>query len=226
MKPGICLFLLILGSFLLSVLSCSKSDTSSPPVTDIDGNTYRTARIGEQTWMAQNLKTVTLSDGTAIPVVSDPAGWSTLETPGCCWYNNDGDSIKKIYGALYNFYAAGSGKLCPKGWHVPSDIDWNKLRDFLGDTLTAGGRLKEEGILHWKTPNTGADNNTGFSALPAGIRYFEGTYSSISSFASFWSSTEYNSSKAWYFSLYYSDSVALMNTTSRKDGFSVRCIKD
>lgn len=226
MKSGLFLFSLVAASFLLLLHGCSKSDNSSPPVTDKDGNTYKTVRIGDQTWMAENLKTTTFSDGTDIPVVSDTTGWSVLNTPGLCWYNNDGDSLKMIFGALYNFYAVGSGKLCPAGWHVPTGDDWQKLRDFLGDTLTGGGKLKEEGILHWKAPNTGADNTTGFTALPAGIRYFEGSFNSLSYFTSFWSSTEYDSNKSWYFSLYYSDAAAQMNKTSKKDGFSVRCIED
>jgi uncharacterized protein (TIGR02145 family) len=226
MKPGLFLFSLVAGSFLILLQGCRKSDNSSPPVTDMDGNTYKTVRIGDQTWMAENLKTATFSDGTDIPVVSDVSGWSVLNTPGLCWYNNDADSIKNIFGALYNFYAVGSGKLCPPGWHVPSGDDWQKLRDFLGDALTGGGRLKEEGTSHWKAPNTGADNTTGFTALPAGIRYFEGSFNSLSFFTSFWSSTEYDSNKSWYFSLYYSDAFALMNKTSKKDGFSVRCLED
>jgi uncharacterized protein (TIGR02145 family) len=226
MKPGIPTFLAVLGSFLLIVTGCSKSDTPPPPVTDADGNSYKTVRIGEQTWMAENLKTSKFSDGTDISIISDPAGWSTLETPGFCLYNNDGDSLKKIYGALYNFYAAGSGKLCPAGWHVPSDDDWQKLREFSADTLTSGGGFKEEGIVHWKAPNTGAVNNTGFTALPAGIRYFEGSFSSLSYFTSFWSSTEYDTSKGWFMSLYYGDAASPLNKASKKDGFSVRCIKD
>jgi uncharacterized protein (TIGR02145 family) len=226
MKPVLFLFSLVVGSFLLFLPRCSKSDSPPAPVTDVDGNVYMTVRIGEQIWMAENLKTTKLSDGTGISLVSDPAGWNELDTPGLCWYNNDGDSIKKIYGALYNFYAAASGNLCPAGWHVPSDDDWQKLRDFLGDTLTGGGRLKEDGTMHWETPNTGAVNNTGFTALPAGIRYFEGSFASLSYFTSFWSSTEYDNNKGWYFSLYYSDAAAQMNRTSKKDGLSVRCIKD
>jgi uncharacterized protein (TIGR02145 family) len=226
MRPGIFLFSIILGAFLFSGTGCSKSDTLSPPVTDSEGNTYKTVRIGDQTWMAENLKTTEFSDGTSIPVVSDTSAWSALVSPGVCWYNNKGDSIREIYGALYNFYAAASGKLCPSGWHVPSDVDMQMLLNFLGDTLTGGGSLKEKGTAHWKTPNTGAVNNTGFTALPAGIRYFEGSFSSLSWFTSFWSSTEYDTGKGWYLRLYYGDAAAQMNTASKKDGFSIRCMKN
>jgi uncharacterized protein (TIGR02145 family) len=225
MKPGI-FFAFVLGVSLYFFSSCSKSDSPPPPVTDTEGNTYKTVRIGEQTWMAENLRTAKFSDGIAIPVVSDPLAWSALDTPGLCWYNNDGDSIREIYGALYNFYAVASARLCPDGWHVPSGDDYQKLRDFLGDTLVAGGSLKEAGTLHWEAPNTGAVNSTGFNALPAGIRYFEGSFSSLSCFTSFWSSTEYDNAKGWYLSLYYSDASLMMNKISKRDGFSIRCIKD
>jgi len=225
MKPGI-FFAFVLGSSLYFFSSCSKSDSPPPPITDVDGNTYKTVRIGEQTWMAENLRTAKFSDGNAIPAISDPSAWSGLDTPGYCCYNNDRDSIGEIYGALYNFYAVASSKVCPEGWHVPTVDDWQKLRDFLGDTLVSGGLLKESGTLHWEAPNTGADNSTGFQALPAGIRYFEGTFSSLSNFTAFWSSTEYESAKGWYLSLYYSGTTVQLNQASKKDGFSVRCIKD
>jgi len=176
--------------------------------------------------MAENLKTSTFSDGTAIPRNGDATNWGELTTPGFCWYNNDEAANKERYGALYNYYAVVSGSLCPDSWHVPSREEWQKLRDVLGDTLTVGGKLKEEGTQHWKTPNIGAVNSNGFTALPAGIRYFEGTFTSVSYFTSFWSSTESDNDKAWYLSLYYSDAVASMNRIDKNNGFSVRCIKN
>jgi uncharacterized protein (TIGR02145 family) len=214
------------GALIVILLSCSDKDNTPGPVTDIEGNTYRTERIGDQVWMAENLMTSTFSDGTEIPVVTDAAGWNELTTPGLCWYDNDATANKETYGALYNYHSVNSGKLCPDGWHVPSRDEWEQLRDVLGDTLTGGGKLKEEGTEHWKTPNTGAVNSMGFTALPAGIRYFEGTFNSVTYFTSFWSSTESDNDKAWYLSLYYSDAVVAMNRISKKDGFSVRCIKD
>jgi uncharacterized protein (TIGR02145 family) len=216
----------LLIALLSLIVGCNKEDNPPGPVTDFEGNSYKTELIGDQVWMAENLKTSTLADGTEIPEVRDATDWNELTTPGRCWYNNDGAANKDVYGALYNYYAVNSGKLCPAGWHVPSKDEWQKLREALGDTLTGGGKLKEEGTEHWKTPNTGAVNSTGFTALPAGIRYFEGTFNSVTFFTSFWSSTESDNDKSWYLSLYYSDAVAAMNNTSKKDGFSVRCIKD
>lgn len=220
------MLLLVVGVLFNLSTGCDNKDESPDPVTDIEDNTYKTVRIGDQVWMAENLKTSTFSDGTEIPFVTDATDWNELTTPGLCWYNNDETANKEIYGALYNYYAVNSGKLCPSGWRVPSRDEWQEVREVLGDTISGGGKLKEEGIIHWKTPNTGAVNSTGFTALPAGIRYFEGTFNSLSYFTSFWSSTEGDYNKAWYLSLYYSDAVTVMNTFSKKDGFSVRCIKD
>jgi uncharacterized protein (TIGR02145 family) len=226
MKIRISSYKILLGLLVSLTMSCSKKDNPPDPVTDVEGNTYKTVRIGDQVWMAENLKTSTFSDRTEIPRVTEAINWSELTTPGLCWYNNDEAANKDTYGALYNYYSVISGSLCPDGWHIPSRDEWQKLRDVLADTLTAGGKLKEEGTLHWKTPNKGAVNSMGFTALPAGIRYFEGTFNSATYFTSFWSSTESDNDKAWYMSLYYSDAVAAMNRTSKKDGFSIRCVKN
>lgn len=226
MKIRISSCTIFLGALVSLIMSCSKRDNPPDPVKDIEGNTYKTVRIGDQVWMAENLKTSTLSDAAEIPLVTSATDWNELTTPGFCWYNNDEAANRETYGALYNYYSVVSGNLCPDGWHVPSRDDWQELRDKLGDTITGGGKLKEEGTLHWKTPNTGAVNSNGFTALPGGIRYFEGTFNSATFFTAFWSSTESDNDKSWYLSLYYSDAVVSVNRISRKDGFSVRCIKN
>jgi uncharacterized protein (TIGR02145 family) len=226
MKVKISSFILTATILLTLLICCDNKDKAPGPVSDFEGNTYKTVRIGSQVWMAESLRTRTFNDGTEISYIADAADWGELTTPGFCWYNNDEASYKDTFGALYNFYAVISGNLCPAGWHVPSRDEWQQLRDVLGDTLTGGGKLKEEGTLHWNHPNSGATNITGFTAMPAGIRYLEGTFSSLSSFTSFWSSTVYDINNGWYFSLYYNDAVAGMNKTSQRDGFSVRCVKD
>ncbi len=207
------------------VVCCNTKDQAPDPVTDIEGNTYKTLQIGDQVWMAENLKTSLYSDGTQIAYVTDNIAWGKLTAAGYCFYDND-LSNKTLFGTLYNYNSVASGMLCPDGWHVPSVAEWQQLREFLGDTIAGGGKLKEEGTVHWNIPNTGADNTTGFTALPSGIRYFEGTFNSASFFTAFWSSTESDESNVWYLSLYYNDAVAAINKTSKKDGFSVRCIKD
>jgi uncharacterized protein (TIGR02145 family) len=168
-KRGIFFILLIL------FISCEKKDTISVmwpwikygQVTDHEGYTYRTIHINDQTWMVDNLKTTTLNDGSIIPVVTDPGVWNSESVPACCWQNND-PARRVTYGVLYNWYVINTGKLCPKGWHVPGDAEWNVLTDYLGGENVAGGNLKEKGFKHWKSPNTGATDNYAFAAYPGG----------------------------------------------------------
>jgi uncharacterized protein (TIGR02145 family) len=137
-------------------------------VSDIDGNDYKTIQIGIQEWMAENLKTTKYNDGNSIPNVTDFIEWSDLITGVYCWYKNDASAYKATYGALYNWFTVSTGKLCPAGWHVPSDAEWTTLYGYLGGAGVAGGKLKETGTTHWISPNTGATNSSGFTALPGG----------------------------------------------------------
>jgi uncharacterized protein (TIGR02145 family) len=226
MKKRFSSYILLLGLWTIFYTGCTKENKPPDPVTDIDGNTYKTVLIGTQIWMAQNLTTTRFSDGTEIPHIMSSTDWNNLTTPGYCCYNNDGEYNKDTYGALYNSYAVNTGKLCPTGWHVPEKEEWELLREFLGDTITGGNGLKETGTEHWASQNKGTDNSSGFSALPSGIRYFEGTFSSINTFTSFWSATETGQNKQWYLSLYYGDASVQMSSISKKCGFSVRCVKD
>lgn len=226
MRRKISSYILIFAALSLSLARCSKEDKPPAPVTDIDGNTYKTVKIGTQIWMAENLKTTTFNDGTIIRQITGNSVWDTLSTPGYCWYKNDEAAYKDPYGALYNGYAITDGRICPTGWHVPAMEDWQLLVVFLGDSIKAGGKLKEAGTDHWLSPNKGADNISGFRAVPAGIRYFEGSFSSISYFTSFWSSAQVGLNDKWYMSLYYGDTKAGMGHKSNSFGFSVRCIKD
>jgi uncharacterized protein (TIGR02145 family) len=218
---------MIIIALTIIVISCRKENVKPPvPVTDKDGNIYKTVAIGDQVWMTENLKTTRFNDGTEIPLVIDALSWRNLVTPGFCWYRNEPAVYKETYGALYNGYSVTTGKLCPAGWHVPAKEELQQLRDFLGDTLTAGGKLKETGTDHWLTPNKGADNSSGFKALPSGIRYFEGTFSSVFSYTGIWSSTETGSANQWYIGLYYGDATVVLDQRTKTHGFSVRCVKD
>jgi uncharacterized protein (TIGR02145 family) len=219
------IYILLLATFTSFSSGCKKADKSGDPLSDIEGNTYKTIKIGSQIWMAENLKTTRLNDGTSIPMVSDTDVWGSLTTPGCCWYNNDSSSFKETNGALYNGYTINTGDICPEGWHVPEKEEWQILRDFLGDSLRCGGKLKEAGTVHWLSPNSGADNSSGFTAFGAGLRYSEGTYSSILSFTSFWSATGINDDE-WYIGLYFDDAAFITDHRNKKYGFSVRCLKD
>ena len=194
-------------------------------VKDIDGNVYKTATIGTQVWMAENLRTTKYNDGTAIPLVTDDKAWDALTTPAYCWYKNDAIANKNTYGASYNWYTVGINKLCPKGWHVPTDAEWTTLTTYLGGEIVAGGKLKETGTTHWESPNTGATNETGFTALSGGDREF-GVFSYIGYSGYWWSATGINATEARYRSMNYHNSNVKRNSIFKKIGYSVRCLRD
>lgn len=193
-------------------------------ISDIDGNVYNIVNIGAQVWMKENLKTTKYKDGTAIPLVTNNTEWSALATPAYCWYNNDEATYKAVYGALYNWHTVNTGKLCPTGWHVPTDAEWTTLTTYLGGESVAGGKLKETGTIHWTTPNTGATNESGFTALPGGYRELDGSFKTINYNGNWWSSTEASTSHVWYRGLY--ETTTVRSSHAKGVGFSVRCIKD
>ena len=212
---------------LVCIAVCCRKDEKPPdPVNDIEGNSYKTVKIGTRIWMAENLKTKSYNDGTEIPLISEASTWSKLTTPGYCWYENNETEYKETYGALYNGYTINTGNLCPAGWHVPEKEEWQQMIEFLTDSITGGGELKETGTTCWLTPNKGASNVTGFKALASGIRYLEGSYSLLFYSACFWSATETGVKDEWFISLYYGDATISLNHRSKNHGFSVRCIKD
>jgi uncharacterized protein (TIGR02145 family) len=213
---------------LLIVLSGCKKDPDSTPenITDRDGNTYTSIKIGSQTWMTENLKTTKYNDGTVIPLVTDGASWGALLTPGYCWYDNDAATNKNKFGALYNWYTVNSGKLCPNGWHVPNDADWTTLTTYLGGESVAGEKLKENGTSNWESPNTGATNTSDFTALAGGGRNWGGTFVSVGNRGYFWSSSEYSETSGWYRYLSNLDGKVYRINGNKQDGFSVRCLQD
>jgi uncharacterized protein (TIGR02145 family) len=203
--------------------------TVNPPVTDIDGNIYTEVAIGTQIWLKENLKTTKLNDGTPIQNVTDNSAWASTRSSAYCWYEND-ISNKPYFGALYNWYAVNSGMLCPAGWHVPGDPEWEVLVAYLGGSDIAGGKLKESGILNWTSPNTGASNESRFSALPGGVRSYGGIYNGrfldILDSGFWWSETESFETNAWARSLYYESASIFRSSYVITSGLSVRCIKD
>ena len=192
-------------------------------VTDMDGNTYKTIRIGQQIWMAEDLKTTKYNNGTAILNVTDNTEWVSLSAPGYCWYDNDKDTYKP-YGALYNWYTVSAGNLCPQGWHVPADFEWNELSIFLGGEVV-GGQLKEIGTDHWASPNQGATNGTGFTALPGGSRTTDGFFDGIGLYENWWTSTDSEGS-GYYWSVSYDTDGVGSGGMSYTNGAAVRCLKD
>ena len=195
-------------------------------VNDIDGNGYNSVTIGTQTWMAKNLKTSKYNDGEIIPLVVDNTGWATLITPGYCWYNNDDATNKTSYGAMYNWYATNTNKLCPTGWHVPTDAEWTILTNYLGGISAAGGKMKEAGIMHWTTPNTGATNESEFTALPGGYRDRTGIFYYIGDYGRWWCSTEFDAQSGWGRGMGYNVGNISVYGYIKQIGFSVRCLKD
>jgi uncharacterized protein (TIGR02145 family) len=201
-------------------------------LTDIVGNIYRTIEIGSQTWMAENLKTTKYNDGTNIPLVIDLTDWHRT-TPGYFWYLNDEAKYKSPYGALYNWYTVNTGKLCPTGWHVPSDTEWTTLTSNLGGESITGGQLKETGITHWITNNSEITNSSGFTALPGGTRWGYQIvptryFSYLSYVGGFWSTTEYsgNKSAVYFRTLNGISEECVRGWDSKVRGFSIRCLKD
>ncbi len=199
--------------------------TYTGTVTDIDGNNYYTVTIGTQIWMAEDLKTTKLNDGTDIPLVSDEAAWSSLNTQGYCWYDNNADN-KSVYGALYNGFTVSTGKMCPTGWHVPAETEWTTVITFLGGQDIAGDKLRESGTTHWISPNDGATNESGFTALPGGNREDTGRFYWIGTSGAWYSSTEQALMSLFAHAL-ENDYTGVSNfPVSKGAGFSVRCVKD
>jgi uncharacterized protein (TIGR02145 family) len=195
-------------------------------INDIDGNSYHTVTIGTQVWMVENLKTTRYSNGEPIPNITDANQWSNLTSGAFSNYNND-ESIALEYGRLYNYYTVIDNRnLCPTGWHVPANDDWITLTTYLGGESVAGGKLKETGTNHWKSPNTGATNETGFTALPGGHRSNSGNFNDIGDDGYWWSSTGDGTNNAWNRDIDYNTSDMFRDDAGTNRGFSVRCLQD
>jgi uncharacterized protein (TIGR02145 family) len=214
--------LIVMGFILILANSCKKDP---PYMTDQDGNVYTSVTIGTQTWMVENLKTTKYNNGTDIPLAAESTTWAVLTTPGYCWYDND-IANKATYGAIYNWYAVNTGKLCPTGWHVPSDAEFTTLQTYLGGESVAGGKLKETGTAHWYTPNTDATNESDFTALPGGVRMYDGRFEYIKEIGYLNSSTEEMIGYCWVYSLYSNSGSFNRMPGVEVGGFSVRCLKD
>ena len=215
-------------TLLLFIINFSFSQLFTPGsgVTDVDGNNYLTININGQEWMAENLRTTIYANGDPIPNVTDNTQWSSLTTGAWAHYNND-NQYENPYGKLYNWYTvADTRNVCPTGWHVPTDLEYTLLTDYLGGEPVAGGKMKEAGTSHWASPNTGATNSSGFTGLPGGKRIYNGDFSDIGAFGSWWSSSESNSYYAWSRRLDFLNGNALRADYTKVDGLSVRCIKD
>ena len=201
--------------------------TAAPPaitVTDIDGNIYQTITICNQIWTTNNLNVTKYRNGDAIPQVTDPTAWSTLTTGAWCYYLNN-TSNGPIYGKLYNWYAVNDSRgLAPIGWHIPSDIEYTSLSSCLGGESIAGGKMKT--LTLWNSPNLGASNSSGFSSMPGGVRYSNGTFQFLGYSSNYWTSTLNNTTV--FFRNNVSTSAIMFRGTdgTTNSALSVRCVKD
>lgn len=206
-------------------------------VIDIDGNTYKTAIVSNYIWMSENLRVTAYKNGTKIPLITNDSIWSATNSGAYCWYNNNPNN-SSTYGALYNWFTVNTGNLCPDGWQVPSDEDWKYLEGSLDtkykvdDSIWNGTMLRGfdagymlKGKFGWNSNGNGSDLY-GLNALPAGEcssnrHYFR----HIGNNGFWWSSTSFDSTKAWYRCLVFFDNKIIRNTHPKAMGFSVRCIK-
>ncbi|MDR3653097.1 MAG: fibrobacter succinogenes major paralogous domain-containing protein [Paludibacter sp.] len=206
-------------------------------VTDYDGNVYHTVKIGTQTWMIENLKTTHYNDSTAIPLVTDSSKWINLKTPGYCWYNNDSVKYKDSFGALYNWYAVNTGKLAPKGWHIPTDNDWLTLENNVIQYYNLSGSLAKilASSTYWIKSNVSGsignnlstNNSSGFTAMPGGCRVNEPiSFNKIDSVGVWWSSTVESDTTALSLSLTNNLSTLDRINYLKLNGFSVHCVKN
>jgi uncharacterized protein (TIGR02145 family) len=221
------------------------------PISDIDGNIYNTVLIGAQCWTKENLRVRRYNKGRSIPF--DATGgsggsggssstWSNLTIGAHTIYANDSTttpSNRTKYGYLYNWYAAkgiyttgtmtstDTLNICPEGWHVPTDADWTALTDELGGISVAGGKMKSIGtVSYWNSPNEGATNSSGFSALPGGYRIKDGSFNNLSNSAVFWRATEVNANNAWSSRLEHNSDDVSRISYEKQLGASIRCLKD
>lgn len=221
---GLCLYIVTLMTFFSEVISAPAGN-----LVDVDGNRYGTVEIGRQIWMQENLNVGHYRNGDPIRHAQSVAEWydAALKGEGAwAYYNNDPANGAK-YGRLYNWYAVNDPRgLAPKGWHIPSDKEWSILSDQLGGEAVAGGKMKAIGQSKWEesTNVTGIDSN--FNALPGGMRGIDGASNFIGKSAYFWSASQYASTMAWYRVLNFHVSSIVKSAEEKRDGFSVRCIKD
>jgi len=211
----------LLFCFLI-VTGCDKEQLAEGMVKDVDGNIYHSIVVDSQVWMLENLKTTRYNDGSPITLITDNLSWGKLTIPAYCWHGNNPEN-KETYGALYNWEAAHTGKLCPKGWHVPTLEDWMILSTYVRDD---GGRIKEQGLTHWTLPNSQASNVTGFTALPGSYRGFEGKFGEIGISAYFWCDYTFGEYDAIGITLRHYDFSLSSYQIPKIFGCSIRCIRD
>ena len=211
---------------IILIQSCKKEVDNL--IKDSDGNVYTSVTIGTQVWMVENLKTTKYRNGDLIGTTT-PASLNIIDesTPKYHWAYDSNEINVATYGRLYTWYAVtDSRKVCPVGWHVPSDAEWTELTDYLGGEDVASGKLKETGTTHWSDPNEGATNETGFTALPGGFRFDNGSFDVIGGYGYWWSATESDAASGWYRLMNCGNAYVFRSNYLKVVGVSVRCIRN
>ena len=193
---------------------------------DIDGNNYTFVTIGEQVWMAENLATTRLNDGTPISNLTVPADWELAPVPAYVWYSNNEALYRLTYGALYNWHAVATNKLCPEDWHVPTEAEWRTLVNYLGGVDVAGGKLKQTGTALWLSPNVGATNESNFTALPGGGRKPAGEFEDRGIRGLWWASTPSGTANGVGVGLLNENTAVNIGNSLTGVGRSIRCLKN
>jgi len=258
MKKYLILFMIPIFIIGMLIHACKKDEeenaTPPPPpkptFTDPrDGQVYEITNIGNQTWMAQNLRATMFPDGTPIPEVEGDTAWYEMPyfQKAFCWHSNDSAANAILYGALYNWTAAMNGDtasaanpsgiqgVCPDGWHLPSDAEWKQLEMHLGmsqgdaDDIgfrgsDEGSKMKATGTTYWNSPNSGATNESGFTAMPAGSRSVSGSFDPLGFNVFYWSTSMENNA-VWVRGL-NTHYTGIYRYGGAKSGISVRCVKD
>ena len=223
--------IIALTQLLVFIPACNKDDTDAPAtaIKDADGNVYSSVTIGTQTWLKENLMTTKYLNGDLIGTTTPSDLDITSElTAEYQWAYEGNEGNVSTYGRLYTWYAAtDSRKVCPAGWHVPTDDEWTTLTTYLGGEGIAGGKLKETGTIHWSDPNTGATNETNFTAVPTGDRFYNGVFEGVGIRSNMWSSTEQNPINGYVRSVVYINTECIKTfPVNKRCGLPVRCIKD
>lgn len=235
---------IILISILVFLLqACSSNDnntvdsgvnnnTNSTLVYDKTGYSYETVKICNQIWTKKNLNTLHYRNGDLIPQVTDPIQWAKLTTGAWCYYNNDPTNATN-YGKLYNWYAVNDPRgITPVGWHVPTETEVQSMIDCLGGWQVAGGKMKS--TRSWSSPNLGANNSSGFTAISIGMRNStcpgsttpSASFSILGHYASWWTSTGQDLTNAAAYTNNYNLTSCYTYGTCKTSGFSIRCVKD
>ena len=219
---------LVKAMALIFAMCCTLSlsaQKAGETVKDADGNEYKTVVIGSQTWFAENLKTTKYANGNNIPNITDKGKWVDGKTAGYCWYDNN-SSNKDAYGALYNWYAINTSNICPNGWHVATDADWNTLESKVGGRNKAAEALRESGTSHWKAADGNFNDEYGFGMRAGGFRNAYGDFTWQGIDAGYWTATGKTPSYAWNRTAYYYDNHINRHEIQKCFGYSVRCVKN